>query len=758
MTYDTSSGLPSNTISSILESGSRIWIGTQGGGLAYLENGRWKTIDRITGLVSNDVTCLLETLNKDGTPIFWVGTREKGLLRYHKGKWTQLDESVGLSHNEVRCLAEVVWPDGRRELWIGTYDGLNRYFESIGTWKRYDNTRTGDLLNDGVNCLEVTRAADGAPILWAGTYGGGLSRFADGRWTNYDTSSGLVPNNVILSLHKTHSTSGAEQLWVGTNGGGVSLITNTLNGYKARIFSVSTRPAIPSNVIHYIQHDHHGRIYLSTNKGVARLTPTGDDYIVDTFTPENGLPSNECRTGAGMVDHQGRIWVGTISGVAFFDPALEVVDRRAKPLLFEKLIVNRAIESRMRNQFAYYESNLQFWFSLITFFREEETRYQVILEGYDSRPSPWSSMSSKEYTNLPSGQYTFKVWGRDYAGNVTGPFEYRFHIQTAPWLTWWAYTLYLIILLIGVYGSHRWRISRLLTHASRLEKAVQERTAQIVRNMAEIERQRDELARFSEEIVAKNTKIIDSIQYAKRIQKAMLPSHNRTRQLLNDYFIIFQPKDIVSGDFYWINEVNGQIIVAVADCTGHGVPGAMMAMLGTSLLTQIVAERCITAPEQILEELNEQVRSALRQDQLTDFQDGMAIAVCRIDFTNNTLEFAGARRPLLLCSNGLLKEVKGDLAFIGGKQKERKTHFKCHKIALNSDTVIYLTSDGYCDQPAIGRPKYGSRRFKEFLQKIAHEPMPLQYKMLLDELAINQQDNVQRDDITVIGIRISSLH
>lgn len=110
--------------------------------------------------------------------------------------------------------------------------------------------------------------------------------------------------------------------------------------------------------------------------------------------------------------------------------------------------------------------------------------------------------------------------------------------------------------------------------ASRLEAAVQERTAQIVKNLDEIECQRDELARFSEEIVAKNTKIIDSIQYAKRIQKAMLPSHNRIRQLLSDYFIIFRPKDIVSGDFYWI--VNGRIVVAIADCTGHALPGAIL--------------------------------------------------------------------------------------------------------------------------------------------------------------------------------------
>ncbi len=749
VTYDTGSGLPGNTISSILETVSKIWIGTQGGGLAYLENGQWK---KFTGLASNDVTCLLETKAENGTPVFWIGTREKGLLKYERGRWTQLDEKAGLSHNEVRALAEVVWPNGRRELWVGTYDGLNRYSE--GVWKRYDNTRTGDLLNDGVNCLAITRAADGTPVLWAGTYGGGLSRFVDGRWTNYDTSSGLVPNNVIFSLYQTRSVSGEEQLWVGTNGGGLSLISSTPNGYKARLFSDSTTPALPSNVIHSIHQDRQGRIYLSTNKGVARLAPNGEDYSIDTFTPEDGLPSNECRTGAGMVDSYGRIWIGTISGAAVFDPALEVIDHRAKPLLLENMLINGTLEPT-RHQFTYYESNLEFWFSLLSFFRETETRYQVVLEGYDTKPSPWNSTPSKEYTNLPSGDYTFKIWGRDYAGNITGPFEHKFHIQTAPWLTWWAYTLYFIATLIVGYSGYRWRVHRLLVHASRLEMAVQERTAQIVKNLDEIECQRDELARFSEEIVAKNIKIIDSIQYAKRIQRAMLPSHDRIRQILGDYFIIFRPKDIVSGDFYWIHEVNGRIIVAVADCTGHGVPGAMMAMLGTSLLTQIVAERRITAPERVLEELNEQVRSAFRQDQLTDFQDGMAIAVCRIDPAHHTLEFAGARRPLLLFYNNRLEEIKGDLAFIGGKQKQHKTLFKRHKIALNGTACLYLASDGYCDQPAIGRPKYGSRHFKEFLQKIACEPMPVQYRMLLDELAVNQQDNVQRDDITVMGIRIN---
>lgn len=267
-----------------------------------------------------------------------------------------------------------------------------------------------------------------------------------------------------------------------------------------------------------------------------------------------------------------------------------------------------------------------------------------------------------------------------------------------------------------------------------------------------------EIARQRDEIEAQKNHLLDSISYAEQIQKAILPTRTMLENLFNDHFIFYLPKDIVSGDFYWVQEVDELIIVAVGDCTGHGVPGALMAMIGDTLLKQIVLSQHLTNPAVILEQLHLGVQKALSQHRTGAIsRDGMDIALCVIDRTAHRLSFAGARRPLYWAgSDNVLKELKGDRMGIGGKQLQRT--FTTYEVEFDSALTLYLTSDGFADQNNPQCKKYGSRRLREFLGAQIELSMNDQMQKISQELSSHQQNETQRDDITILGLRLGYCH
>jgi serine phosphatase RsbU (regulator of sigma subunit) len=273
-----------------------------------------------------------------------------------------------------------------------------------------------------------------------------------------------------------------------------------------------------------------------------------------------------------------------------------------------------------------------------------------------------------------------------------------------------------------------------------LEIQVEERTHEIVEQKKLIEE--------------KNKDITDSINYAKRIQEAILPETNSLINLFPDSFILFKPKDIVSGDFYWFAEHQGKKIIAVADCTGHGVPGALMSMIGSNILNKLVIENGITQPDQILNMLNEEIRTALKQKENgSETRDGMDISL--ISINGNTLEYAGAHRPVWLIRNNELEETKADKFAIGGIQQEQKRVFTKHILNLQKNDTLYLSSDGFADQfGGESGKKLMTKNFKELLLKIQNKSMMAQQDFLKTTIENWKGSREQIDDILVIGIKI----
>ncbi len=251
-----------------------------------------------------------------------------------------------------------------------------------------------------------------------------------------------------------------------------------------------------------------------------------------------------------------------------------------------------------------------------------------------------------------------------------------------------------------------------------------------------------------------NRLITDSITYAKRIQDAILPAQEELEKLLSkDFFILYQPAQIVSGDFYWCSAQQDKIILAVADCTGHGVPGAFMSMIGNTLLNEIVNERKITDTNKIAELLDEKIIFALHQHEGTQNYDGMDISICCIDKINQEISFTGANHSMYLYSDRLQK-IKGNSFSIGGAQQQNSKAFTSQKISYQKGENIYLLTDGYCDQSGGGMNKrYTSKRLESLLANIYDLGMDNQKKELEKVLENWKGDTKQRDDVLIIGIK-----
>lgn len=261
----------------------------------------------------------------------------------------------------------------------------------------------------------------------------------------------------------------------------------------------------------------------------------------------------------------------------------------------------------------------------------------------------------------------------------------------------------------------------------------------------------------TEELEQKNNDITASINYAKRLQKGILPDRSFMKQLLPESFVYFKPKDIVSGDFYWVDRTQSRILFAVVDCTGHGVPGAMMSIIGRNLLDQALNEKGLTLPSQILNFLQVGLSLAFGQtgDKKADLFDGMDLALCSIDLKNNLLEFAGANNSLYLIQDNELLVLKGDKVGISAEY-EISNSYSNTEIEIKKGDVIYLTSDGFPDQ--FGGPKYKKftyGRMQKLFAEVHAKDMNDQYDIIKKEIISWRGDKEQTDDICVMGVRIT---
>lgn len=271
---------------------------------------------------------------------------------------------------------------------------------------------------------------------------------------------------------------------------------------------------------------------------------------------------------------------------------------------------------------------------------------------------------------------------------------------------------------------------------------------------SDIERKNKIMHRSKRIITEKNHKLINSLEYAHNIQNALLPRPSTLTRLFDDHLLIYRPKDIVSGDFYWISHQNDVLNVAVMDCTGHGVPGAFMSLIGNTLLNQIVNEWNIQNPTQILNHLDTLLRDLLQQHERKTNMSSIDIGILSIDMNANKATYASANRPLIMIQNGEMTQIKGTPRSAGGLRPNKNIDFESTDITLSSETFFYMTTDGFTDQMNPQHRKLGWQNFISTLQRNYNRPMIIQQELLTNMLDTHSQQHPQLDDICILGFKV----
>jgi len=393
-----------------------------------------------------------------------------------------------------------------------------------------------------------------------------------------------------------------------------------------------------------------------------------------------------------------------------------------------------------------YGKSIRFNFAGNSFSNNGQIQYRTRITELSEDWSKYEPTNFKNLDNLPYGSYTIEVQGKNYHNAESKIYLYSFTILPPWYFTWWAYLIYFILFVMIIIITTRISIYRVKQKNKQLEETVQERTKEIAEQNTMLEDQKNQIA-------AKNEDILDSIKYAKRIQNTILPSENLLSSRFKEHFVFYRPKDIVSGDFYWMREVGDKVVWSTVDCTGHGVPGAFVSIVGNNSLVRTVNEFKLEQPNEILDKLRELVVEAFRAQGERDVKDGMDLALVSLDQKTNKLMYSGANNPLLIIRGREVIEVKADKQPVG--DFERSFPFTNHEIQLQKDDCIYIFSDGYVDQFGGDKgKKLKSRPFRELLLSISHLPMNEQLSTLNLHFDEWKGGLEQLDDVLVFGVRV----
>jgi len=641
-----------------------------------------------------------------------------------------------LSENIIRT----VQVDSVNKIWIGTSNGLHLLDKSAGNHQVIRSLKMG---NDSIEINEVFDLfRDKNGNLWIGTDNGLIMYNHDKalfyRLTPYDKQLLNTENKKVYKL-KAESDN---ILWVGTSRG---ILRFSIP--EREFTAITDSEALLTSSVNDLAVDRSGNLWIGIENGLYYYDKL--NKILMFFDRENGF-INYSYT-AITSDASGNVFLGGEYGLSIVNTTSIVpVNKYHNVIVTDMFWLHPSFreEIEFNNSdtitISWQKFPLQIDFAVLDLTRPENNqfRYSFVKSGRDK---VWTNAGTQNHViidRLAPGTYIFELEGSN-AYSLWNPETYSIIIQIKGsfWRSRTAIGLYLLLFLLLAATGFKY-LSQWLMSISRESKVKEEIARKIIEQ--------------KEELSSKNKSITDSINYAKRIQTALLPPIKMLNSLFSSSFIVYMPKDIVSGDFYWINKMNDKIFVAAVDCTGHGVPGAFMSVIGFELFRKITNIDGLTRPSDILNRLNSDFHEVFKDVDNVVLRDGMDVAFCSIDKDDKILEFAGAFNPLYLIRDNKITEVKGDRFAIGLDETNfMEQTFKNHLIPLQNGDVIYLFSDGFADQ--FGGPdgkKYKYRRFKHLLLNLHSLPMEKQKEILENNVMEWRGDQEQVDDILIIGIKI----
>ncbi|MDI1353566.1 MAG: triple tyrosine motif-containing protein [bacterium] len=672
---------------------------------------------------------------KETDNIFWIGTWGNGIIRYDKS--TKKGKNFLTSDNGGTILCLAIIDD---QLFAGSIgDGLFRIDLASFDVKQY--TEKDGLPNLSINTI----FRDTKRTVWLGMNDGGLVKLGDlGNTDRLDVKkvfankgkAGQIASNMVLAVNEDNRGN----IWAATSTGLSKLLPD------GSFYNFYNKDGLSNTYLYSLLKDSLNNFWMSTNGGIVKFNPAQPEKEIafKNYNIKDGLINTEYNMGAACTSTSGMMYFGGPKGFNAFRPT-SIHDNLHVPQSYVRsykrsgtdVLTDSLIEYKKFLELNWKENYFQFELVAIDYTDPGQNKFRYKLEGYDKDWSAPTNVRFVSYTELPGGNYTFKVKAANNDG-IWNEKSYELHIDVIPpfWKTKLFYFLVIISLIAAVYFYTRYRTKAFIEENKILEQKVAERTR---------------------ELEEKNRDITSSIQYAKRIQEAILPSKDYIFTKLNKAFILYQPKDIVSGDFYWFSEEKGIKIFAVVDCTGHGVPGAFMSMIGHNLLHQIVSEKETTDPGQILDMLHKGVQDALRQGHNeVNTNDGMDVSLIAINDKKGEIKWAGANRPLVIIDqNKQLTKYDGNKFPIGGAQLDHDRRFTTHTFQAPKNAMAYMSSDGYADQFGGDKgKKFMVKRFHDLLENIYLMGADQQREALRKSFEEWKAGHEQVDDVLIVGIEI----
>jgi serine phosphatase RsbU (regulator of sigma subunit) len=661
------------------------------------------------------------------------------------------------------------WKKHPERLFIGMGDGFSSIRYENKSWVEEDYLK-------GIDVKVQSIAEDAKGDLWLGTPVNGLIKL------NFDSGK-LTRDSLITSWNSVYTVSSYDTL------SGIPDITNIipynfkgnfifatnvgLYEYNEKTSKFFRSPILKQEIkdaqVYRFAPQNNTSFWMFTVKpnkvketGIAFLQTNGSyNWYTQPF-----LKISDWEIHAIYPDDNGITWLGAPDGLLRYDAHVKKdfhvpfyvhirqVQVGKDSLLFGGNLYRKTTglnmpivsqEDFLKPTIDYGNNSLTFYYSATNYSDNKNNTFSFFLEGHENDWSAWSKKTGKEYTDLKEGEYVFHVKAKSIYGNESTEATYAFTILPPWYRTIWAYIAYVIAFIGFVYLIIRISVRRLVKAKNQLEKIVKERTAEVVEQKQLIEE--------------KHKEITDSINYAERIQRSFLATKELLNENLKDHFVFFQPKDVVSGDFYWATKLvtpggAGNFVLVTADSTGHGVPGSIMSILNISSLESTVKEG-ITEPAEILNHTRAKIIERLKKDGSPEGgKDGMDASLIAFDFKNNRLSYAAANNPVWIVREGRMMEYAPDKMPVGKHDKDT-IPFTQHTIELQKGDVVYALTDGFPDQ--FGGPKgkkFMYKNLKELLVSIALKPMEEQNETLKAAFNTWKGSLEQVDDVCLIGVRI----
>jgi len=694
--FNQSSGLSSNNSPFIFKSRSgKILYSTSGNGLDIIDGNKVFNLSDLKSIKLQNINSAIE--DKSGR--IWLGSNEHGLLLWDKKQLYQFNEKHLLLNKSVYSIKE-----------------LSNGYIAIGT--------NGDGL-----------------LIWTGI-----------KMLKYSTAQGLK-NLVVYPIEQINDT-----LLFGTYGSGLYLLKDT------KITRISDSSGLPDNTVLSITKIKFNSYIIATAKGIARLSFS--PLRLSSLTKKEGLFYDDFQAlSSTFIKESDQLFLGGGDALLKISKISDTLNSAILPIISaiesgENIIYSSAIPTLSKDMELPYSSNkLKIYFGYTgTKFSAQQKEIAFFLNGEDKKWKVVKNLTQFEYTNLSEGEYQLKYAIKDNNGEWTKPVSFGFSILPPWYRNYFSFVVYFLLFIGSLIGFTNFRTKQLVRKNMQLEQVVKERTIEIVKQKDQIQESKKIVELQNHELEEKNHEIIQSITYAKHLQEAILPPRNLMDSFLSDYSLLYLPKDIVAGDFYWFETLEAEnfsyLYFAIADCTGHGVPGAMVSVVCSNALNRALNEDGIREPGELLNSVRMLVIDTFKKSE-SQVKDGMDISLVRFNPITRELWWSGANNPLWIIKfySGELLETKADKQPVGMHFDLKP--FTTHYFKLDPGDCFYLISDGYGDQ--FGGPagkKFKSASFKQLLIQHFNKPMSEQGDIIKNAF-INWKGNFEQvDDVSVMGVKV----